>query len=165
MGINMDTVETYISILQDSLVRKLDIIKEIRKVTTEQSALLEAKEVDADKFNDTLDKKENLIKEMQEIDKGFQSLYDKIGKALGNNASLYKNQILEMQNYIRAITDIGVEIQGVEQKNKVKFNHFLMTSRNEIKEFKKSNKTANSYYRNMSDQHQEWQSYFVDKRQ
>ncbi len=69
-----------------------------------------------------------------------------------------------MQNFISIITSLGVEIENLEHKNKEKFKNFIVSKRNGIKDFKVSNKTAVSYYKNMSNQHREWQSYFVDSR-
>ena len=69
-----------------------------------------------------------------------------------------------MQNFIRTITDIGVEIENLEYKNREKFKKYILLKRNNIKDFKVSNKTAVSYYKNMSNQHREWQSYFIDSR-
>ena len=99
-----------------------------------------------------------------EIDKGFDSVFNKIGSTIKANPQEYRQQILELQNLIRTITDIGVEIEGLENKNKEKFSKFILAKREEIKDFKKSNNTAASYYKNMSNQHQEWKSYFVDRK-
>lgn len=160
----MDNVSTYISVLHSSLHKKLELIKELLELTKEQNSILSEEEVNVESFDRIVDEKETRINEVLDIDKGFQSIFNKISSVLQENPQEYRQQILEMQNFIRTITDIGVELENLEHKNKEKFNKFLATKRNSIKDFKVSNKTAVSYYQNMSNQHRAWQSYFVDSR-
>lgn len=160
----MDNINTYISVLHGSLRKKLELIKELLELTKEQSRILSKEDIDADRFERIIEEKEVKINEMLNIDKGFQSLFDKISIFIKGNPQYYRQQIMEMQNFIRSITDIGVEIENLEYKNKEKFKKFILLKRNSIKDFKVSNKTAVSYYQNMSNQHRAWQSYFVDSR-
>lgn len=160
----MDNINTYISVLHGSLRKKLELIKEILELTKEQNRVLSKEEVDIDSFDRIVSQKELKINEVLSIDNGFQSLYDKISAAVKENPGQYRQQILEMQNFISIITSLGVEIENLEHKNKEKFKNFIVSKRNGIKDFKVSNKTAVSYYKNMSNQHREWQSYFVDSR-
>ncbi len=160
----MDNINTYISVLHGSLRKKLELIKEILGLTKEQNRVLSKEEVDIDSFDRIVSQKELKINEVLSIDNGFQSLYDKISAAVKENPGQYRQQILEMQNFISIITSLGVEIENLEHKNKEKFKNFIVSKRNGIKDFKVSNKTAVSYYKNMSNQHREWQSYFVDSR-
>ena len=121
-------------------------------------------ELDTGAFDAIVDEKQVLIDKMTELDKGFDSVFSKAGPYIAQNKYNLQSQILEMQNYIRSITDISVEIESVEQQNKNNFNRFLREKRGEISSFKTSNKVAVSYYQNMSNQHREWQSHFLDKR-
>ena len=75
-----------------------------------------------------------------------------------------QQQITEMQNLIRSITDTGLQIEGQEHRNKTAFQNYLTGARQEIKQFTTNNQTANAYYHNMANQHQTWQSYFVDQK-
>ena len=160
----MDNINTYISVLHGSLRKKLELIKEILELTKEQNQILSKEDIDADYFERIVDEKDRKINEVLTIDKGFQSLFDKISVYIKANPQTYRQQILEMQNFIRTITDIGVEIENLEYKNREKFKKYILLKRNNIKDFKVSNKTAVSYYKNMSNQHREWQSYFIDSR-
>ena len=160
----MDNINTYISVLHGSLRKKLELIKEILELTKEQNKILSKEDIDADYFERIVDEKDRKINEVLTIDKGFQSLFDKISVYIKANPQTYRQQILEMQNFIRTITDIGVEIENLEYKNREKFKKYILLKRNNIKDFKVSNKTAVSYYKNMSKQHREWQSYFIDSR-
>lgn len=160
----MENINTYISVLHGSLRKKLELIKKLLELTKEQNKILSEKTIDIDSFDRIVNEKEAKINEVLEIDRGFQTVFNKVSSIIKESPQQYRQQILEMQNFIRAITDIGVEIENLEHKNKEKFNKFLASKRSDIKDFKVSNKTAVSYYKNMSNQHREWQSYFVDSR-
>jgi len=160
----MDSINTYISVLHGSLRKKLELIKGLLELTKEQNNVLSQNEVNIDEFDRLVNEKEIKINEVLEIDRGFQTVFNKIKSVVSASPQQYRQQILEMQNFIRIITDTGVEIENLENKNKEKFNNFLVTKRKSIKDFKASNKTAVSYYQNMPDRHREWQSYFVDKK-
>lgn len=159
-----DEVAVYISVMKDSLQEKCEVLKEILALTQKQEQILNRLADSTDDFDTVLDEKGRLIKRMQELDNGFNSLFQKAGNAIKQNKQYYKPQIMEMQNAIRVITDYSVQIQALESKNKSKFESFVTAKRKEIRDFKVSNKTANSYYKNMANQHHQWQSYFMDKK-
>lgn len=163
----MDDIRTYINILSDSLIKKLDVLQNLLSLTKEQNLILDEQnpdKVDVDGFDRAFEKKEKLIAQMQELDKGFDSVYKKIGRLLSENKEEYKPEILKMQNLIRSITDTGMELESLEQKNKTLFNTFIRNKRHAINNFKQSNRVATTYYQNMSNQHREWQSHFLDKK-
>ncbi len=160
----MENINVYITVLHDSLSRKVDVVKEILKYTKEQNVILSSDDVDIDRFDDIISEKDILIKKLEELDRGFDSTFDRVKDELKNNKEIYKSQILEMQNYIRVITDLSVEIESLEQSNKDMFADFLRGERKEIKKFNINNKIAASYNSNMPNQHQDWQSYFLDKK-
>ena len=154
----MENKRVYITILSDSLEKKLDVLKKLLLVTKEQNMILSEKDID--KF----DVYGFDIGQMQELDKGFDTVYAKVGRFLSENKEEYKSEILKMQNLIRSITDIGVQLESLEQQNKTKFNTFIRNKRHAINDFKQSNRVATSYYQNMSNQHREWQSHFLDQK-
>lgn len=163
----MEDMSVYVSILHDSLRKKLEVIKKILDETKQQRKLLSIEkitELDTDAFDKIVDNKQKLIDEMTDLDKGFDAVFKKVGTYISENKYSYQSQILEMKNLIRSITDISVELQSLEQQNKNYFNKFLREKRHEISSFKTSNKVAVSYYQNMSNQHREWQSHFLDQR-
>lgn len=163
----MENIRIYITILYDSLEKKLDVLREILSLTKEQNLILSEKDIesfDVDGFDSVVEKKEKLIAQIQELDRGFDSVYGKIGNVLKVNKEEYKQEILRIQNLIRSITDTGVELESLEQQNKTKFNTFIRKKRHAINDFKQSNRVATSYYQNMSNQHREWQSHFLDQK-
>ena len=163
----MENTVVYVTVLSDSLKKKFEILKEIFELTKEQNNILSEQnieKVDIDAFDHIVDRKTVLLVEMQKLDDGFDSIYKKVGSFLSENKENYKTVILEMQNLIRVITDTGMQIQHLEMQNKTKFNTFIRNKRHEINDFKRSNMVATSYYQNMSNQHREWQSHFLDQK-
>ncbi len=157
-------IAVYVSALHDSLKDKQNVLQELLKLTQEQEQVLDAEEVDLDHFDEIMQEKEGLIGRVQELDRGFENLFQKIGGTLKENAGQYREKILEMQDMVRGLTGCAVKIQALEQKNKDKFAAAIAGKRKEIRDFNISNKTAASYYQNMANQHHEWQSYFYDKK-
>ena len=104
----MDNSSVYITVLHDSLSRKADIVKEILTLTKEQRDILSSQEVDADRFDEIIDEKGARIDEILEIDKGFDAMFERVRSVIQTNKEAYRPQIVEMQNYIREITDMSV---------------------------------------------------------
>lgn len=164
-GENMESdIGVYVTALQTALQEKRKIMKELLSLTQEQERILREKEMDADDFERLLREKAGGLEKIQELDKGFQNLFDKIGVSLKENKQKYKQEIQSMQEDIRAITDCGVQIEMLEKKNKDSFVLFASEKRKEIRNFRMNNKSAESYHRNMANQHQNWQTYFMDKK-
>lgn len=158
-------MSVYLSVLQSSLKNKYDYLEKILKETEKQQEAVSSEELDMEKFDAAIVEKGQCLLRIQELDDGFNSIYGKISDTLHQEKERYKPQILEMQNMLRTLTDLGVRIQALEQKNKGKFDSLVAKKRREIKNFQESNRTANTYYQHMANQHQQWQSYFVDKKQ
>lgn len=158
-------LSVYVAALQDSLKNKYEILQKIYEATKRQQESFSEEEWEVDEFEKAMEQKEKLLERMQELDNGFNSVYTKISDELHREKQTYKPQILEMQNMLRTMTDLGVKIQALEQKNKVRFEGFVTRKRKEIKNFQNNNKTANTYNQHMANQHQQWQSYFMDKKQ
>lgn len=157
-------INVYICALQDSLRKKQKILQEILELTTEQKEILAQYHPDMDRFDQIMVEKEEKIAALNELDQGFNSLFQKVKDTLEQQKQKYKLQIQQMQNDIRVITDLGVTIQGMEHQNRDAFQKYLMQERQEIKMSRASSQTAVSYYQNMPNQHHEWQSYFMDQK-
>lgn len=160
----MDNTGVYVSALQESLQKKLEVLSSLLKLTNEQGKILAEQKPDMDRFDVIIGEKDQLLQSMETLDRGFESLFAKIGNTIKDNKYQYQQQITEMQNLIRSITDTGLQIEGQEHRNKTAFQNYLTGARQEIKQFTTNNQTANAYYHNMANQHQTWQSYFVDQK-
>lgn len=161
----MESAMVYISALQESLQKKQKIMEQLLLVTKEQGELLQQTPMNAERFEEILDEKDAFLVELDSLDRGFESVFRKLSPFLDKDRESYRTSIVRMQELIRAITDCGVRIEGIERKNRDAFQKYLLKERQEIKNSKASNKTAVSYYQNMPNQHHEWQAYFMDQKQ
>lgn len=159
----MSDINTYLNILLDSLDNKKDLLQKIYEVTKQQEAYVNVENIELDKFSSYMDEKQEYIDAIELIDSGFQSTFDRIATALENNASPYKGTILSLKEKITTVSDIGINIQVLEEKNKAKIEEHFSRKKKHIKSFKKNKSTAANYYKNMNNAFKE-QSYFLDQK-
>lgn len=141
--------EDYIDILAESLVKKNHILDEIRKLNQEQKQILSDKNLTPEMFEKTLDKKAALIDELNQMDEGFQQLYEKVRPEIQEHMEHYVDKIRMMQEEIQKITDKTVAIQTEELRNKQLMENKFSSIKKQIREVKSSQKAVNTYYRNM----------------
>ena len=155
--------KTYISMMEDALRRKKTVLTTLYSQTQEQEILLGEDAMDVDRFEKLLDEKGVGIDELNKIDDGFDSLYKKLEQELMGNQDSYKEEIRRMKRLIEDVTDLGTRIQVLEKKNHDKFQKYISTEREKLKAANKSQQTAMTYARNMTDRHKPGDSYFVNE--
>lgn len=160
---NYNKGKTYLSLLEDSLKKKNRLLDQLLKLTQEQEKLIKEEDIEDDKFDKTIEEKEPIIEKVTELNIGFEQVYDRIKEGLVSNKDKYHEEIQSLQRLIQELTDKGVRLQALEKRNKVNIELYLKDKRNDIKNFKLSNKTVSNYYKNMANQSQE-ESYFFDKK-
>lgn len=154
----------YVSALQDSLRKKKAVLQKLYDLTKQQAEVLGQETVDIDHFEELMEAKDGEIAVLNSLNAGFQSLFQKIENTLQDQRYQYEKQIKQMQKDIRAITDLGVQIEGLEHQNRDAFQAYLLKERKEIQAGRASSRSAVSYYQNMPNQHHEWQTYFMDQK-
>lgn len=146
----MNQTGTYVNIMQESLVRKKTYLSEILELTKEQEKLAHAKKFDENAFGETIDKKEILINNVNEIDKGFTSVYERVRTEVHTNKNLYQNELKSMQDLIRECVDLGMQIAVLEERNRATLEQVFAIGFKGIKQIKQSKQAANRYYQSMS---------------
>lgn len=146
----MDQTMTYVNIMQESLERKKRYLAEILELTKEQERLAKEKKFNEDAFGEVIDKKEILINNVNEIDKGFTSVYDRVRTEVLDNKEQYAPQLAQMQNLIKDCVDIGMEIEALEARNRATLEQVFSVGFRGIKQMRQSKKAANKYYKAMS---------------
>lgn len=154
--------KTYLRMMADILTKKEMHLQELLTLTKEQEQLLKAAELDDEAFHQTIEKKDVHIKKVQEFDSGFQAIYNRIEEELKQHASEMKDEVQNLQQLITRVTELGVSLQALEQKNKASMEAHLLERKKGIKQFKVSRQTANHYYKNMVDVKQ---GTFMDEKQ
>lgn len=140
----------YLQMMIDSLNKKKVILTTIVSLNDEQNEILSKEDINYDAFEDNMHKKGECIDELDKLDEGFQSVFNRIREELDKNKQLYANEIETMKQLIKEVTALGAKIEVQEARNKVKVENMFRRERQEHKEAKRSASMAKSYYQNMS---------------
>ncbi|MDY2698549.1 MAG: flagellar protein FliT [Lachnospiraceae bacterium] len=143
-------LNNYLNILEDSLKKKIEILERIDEVNQVQSDFLKEEQPDLEAFDKCVDEKDVYIKELEKLDEGFDTLYEKIKQELLGDRDKYADQIKRLQKLITEITDKSVSIQAQERRNKALVEKYFTDQRKELGQVRKSSKAAYGYYQNMS---------------
>ncbi len=155
--------KTYVHILTDTLSKKNFLLDKLIQITEMQEKYITLTPPDMDNFESSLTDKEILIEEINELDEGFEKIYEHVKDEIISNKLNHKVAISELQNLIKQVTEKSAKLQTLEIRNKKSLEIFFANKKKEIKDFKKSSETASSYYKNMMNQQLD-ESYFLDKK-
>lgn len=140
----------YLTLLEESLRRKLQVMAEVQAYNLRQQEIFQADEADLDQFDEYIEEKEKLIEKLTSLDNGFERLYQKVAEELKDNRQLYAEQIKSLQKLITEVTDASVAIQAQEARNRKLIEDYFRKERDGIRMNRKTSKAAIDYYRNMS---------------
>lgn len=142
--------EQYVDIMLQSLKKKEQVLKEIIDQNQRQREILEDINGSAEDFDATVEAKAKLIEQLEQLDSGFQKLFDRMKEELEGNKETYAAQIQEMKQYIRSVTDKSIEIQTQEARNKDLMTSKFTNVKKQVKTMRKSSAAVNEYYKTMS---------------
>lgn len=143
-------IRNYLQIMQDSLLRKLDLLETVESKSLEQSEMLKESRVDLALIDANMDEKTELIDEILSLDNGFESIYAKIRDQLLNEKEQYKNEIRTLQGLIAKITEKSASIQALEGRNKAQMDTVLSNRKKELQSKKNAMSVARDYYQTMN---------------
>ena len=112
--------QTYIQLLADTLRKKIQILHKLIELTVKQENIITCEKFIDDDFLENISLKEEQVQALVRLENGFEQLYESVRQELITEKSKYLLQIKEMQEQIKVITDLGVELQAMEQRNKSK---------------------------------------------
>lgn len=156
-------IDNYLNILEESLNKKIQVLKHIQELNEVQTNILKQEEADLEAFDRTVDEKGLCIDELTELDDGFESLYEKIKQELAGNRDKYADQIKRLQQLIAQVTDRSVAIQAQEARNKALVEKCFKRERQNLGKSRKNSKTVYGYYQNMN-KNQIPASHFMDQK-
>ncbi|MCR5726546.1 MAG: hypothetical protein K6G24_03670 [Lachnospiraceae bacterium] len=154
---------TYINIMIDSLKKKEIVLENLKSETVRQSEILDKEEFDDEAFDRTIDSKQKYLDELEKLDEGFMDMYTRVKEALQTDGSRYASEIEQAKILIKKQTDLSVELQTLEEKNRTKLAIHLSRGKQKVRDFRTSSKTAAAYYKNLANRHQEGDSYFFNR--
>ncbi len=144
-------VSAGLDMLEESLVKKLDVMKKIREENARQKELLSDPEnLDVESFDKTLDIKGEYIDQLLALDEGFQTLFDRVKAEVGEHKDQYAEQIKRMQQLIHDISDASASIEVEEKRNKKLAEDYFSLARSHINQSRQSSAAAFNYYQTMS---------------
>lgn len=141
--------QTYIEIMQQSLKKKLAILDKIISLDEKQKEQLENPAATVEEFDETVEAKAKLIEQLEQLDRGFEKLFARVKEELAVHKEDHVEDIRNMQDAIRKITDKSMEIQAQEARNKELMTQKFASVRQKAKSVRANSKVANQYYRNM----------------
>lgn len=140
----------YLTILIESLKKKVKVLDEIQKCNEKQADLFKVPDTSLDAFDGTVEEKSKLIEALVKLDEGFETIYARIAEEVASHKELYADQIKELQELIKKVTDQSVTIQAQEARNKELVEQYFRSQKNQLKAKKQSSSVAINYYKNMS---------------
>lgn len=143
-------MRSYLQILQDSLLQKLDILDRIEMKSLEQSAMFKSKDISLQAIDENMEEKGRLIGELESLDNGFESLYEKIRTELIPHKDEYKEEIRQIQKLITQVTEKGASIQAIEARNKAETELVFSREKKGLQSKRTAMSITNDYYQNMN---------------
>ena len=140
----------YLTILIESLQKKSKVLEDISAYNERQSQLFKSGDASLESFDGLVEEKGKLIDALVKLDEGFETLYERIADEVVTNKDLYADQIRQLQELIRKVTDQSVTIQAQEARNKELVENYFRKQKQQLKSKKQSSQAAINYYKNMS---------------
>ncbi|MCI8799878.1 flagellar protein FliT [Acetatifactor muris] len=140
----------YLTLLEESLRRKLQVMDEIQKYNLRQQEIFQADNVDLERFDEYVEEKGRLIEQLTALDNGFEKLYANVAEELKGNREQYAKQIKTLQGLVTEVTDTSVAIQAQEARNKKQVEAFFVKERKKLHMNRKTSKAAINYYKTMN---------------
>ena len=141
--------ETYIEIMIQSLSKKQQVLDAIIEQNIRQKDILENPKATVEEFDATVEAKSALIEQMQQLDSGFEKLFERVQEELSTHKEEHEESIRALQNGIRRITDKSMEIQAQEARNRDLMVRKFAYVKETAKSVRTNSKVANQYYKNM----------------
>jgi flagellar biosynthesis/type III secretory pathway chaperone len=142
--------EAYIDIMLQSLRKKCEVLEQIIKLNEQQRQILEDAESDVGDFDRTVEDKAALIEQLEQLDSGFEKLYERTKEELQAGGDTYAVQIRSMQDYIRKVTDKSVEAQAQEARNKDLMTQKFSRVKRQARQLRANSRATSSYHQSMS---------------
>lgn len=144
-------VAASLDMLEESLVKKLSILTKLEEENEIQKEVLSSMEEEREpEFDACVDRKAELIDQLELLDDGFQSLFDRVKEEVGKNKDQYRDQIKRMQQLIEEITGKSASLEATEHRNKRLAEQYFSSLRQKMTASKKSSAAAFNYYQTMN---------------
>lgn len=158
----MGNNNSYLDLMIDSLNKKVHILEKIEEVNIRQKQIVSDTKFDMEELDATVSDKGRYIEEINKLDDGFETLYERVQEELQNHKTQYTEQISTMQELIRRIVELSISIEADEKRIKAEVDKQFSKVKQAVKETRKNSRAVSNYYKNMTKLDSEPQ--FMDKK-
>ena len=137
-------------ILLQSLVKKNQLLDQMIRQNGVQEEILKQEEFDMDAFDEAIDQQDSYVEQLEKLDQGFESVYDRVREELIENKERYRSEITRMKEQIQQITDKIVTLNAGNMRNKMLAENQFKKKRQEIGNGASKNKVEKNYYNSMN---------------
>ena len=137
-------------VLLQSLEKKNQLLDQMIRQNGIQEEILKQEEFDMDAFDATIDQQSAYVEQLDQLDRGFESVYDRVREELMENKERYRNEITRMKEQIQQITDKIVTLNAGNMRNKMLAENQFKKKRKEIGTGASKNRVARNYYNSMN---------------
>ena len=156
--------ENYVDIMLQSLKKKVTVLNQIIELNRQQKILLDDPNLQPESLEQNLSDKDQMIRKLNDLDEGFEELYNRVKDELQAQRAQYVSQISQMQDLIKEITEKSAMIQTQELRNKEKAMQKFSGIRDQVQGVRNSQKVVKQYYQNMMKQNSYTGASVVDNR-
>ena len=150
MGNVMGMTDSYLTILESSLDKKIEILDSVEKLNVDQEKIISASSFDEVTFGHIVEQKAQLIDQLNAMDDGFQLIYDKVKSELAGDKDRYSEDIKRIQGKITQIMEKSSHLMAEERRNKDRITAKFTERRKEISSVKRNQQYAANYYKTMN---------------
>lgn len=137
-------------ILLQSLEKKNHVLDLMIMQNGVQEEILKQEEFDMEAFDAAIDKQSSYVEQLEKLDRGFETVYDKVREELIANKDLYRDEIKRMKEQIQQITDKIVTLNAGNMRNKMLAENQFKKKRVAIGTGASKSRVARNYYKNMN---------------
>ena len=137
-------------ILLQSLEKKNELLDHMIRQNAVQEEILKQEEFDMDAFDAAIDQQSAYVEQLDRLDQGFESVYDRFREELIENKERYRDEITRMKEQIQQITDKIVTLNAGNMRNKMLAENQFKKKRQEIGTGASKNRVARNYYNSMN---------------
>ncbi|MCR5716572.1 MAG: hypothetical protein K6G23_06990 [Lachnospiraceae bacterium] len=143
-------MNTHITILAESLEKKSAVLQEIIQLNETMDQKVKEETFDFEAFDRDMEQKGTLIARLDQLDEGFESVYEKVRDELIGNSDAHREEIARIQESIRRITDQEVRIRAQETRLKQAVKSKQQMRSAELMQNRNRLKASQDYYRMMN---------------
>ncbi len=159
---NQPNPHTKLTLLLEISKKKFKVLEEILNITENQNTIAQQNSVDHDLFSELHEEKQLRIDKRTELDNYFQSVYIEIKPALDRHPDLFRQSIKMLKQLIKQITELEMQIQLGEEKNRQLLYHKSLQQMMPPKPITVSRSTAAKRYHDQKKLHKDLG--FVEKK-